>query len=562
MLSPLAAQIVQNGWVAEGVMAPIDADVAEQNGNLLTTLNQKGLITFSQAHQAYANANGFRYAELEGFRPHLESLRALPAEFARRVKVIPFEVSDDRIIFATTNPTDPTISNEIKQLFPDKVIALAYAPLDSIQRLIDQHYSAMQEARSVGADFEDDRPMQDEDTNLGSLGGGEEDAVVRILGLLVEQAVRDRASDIHIEPNQGGFDVRFRIDGDLVRVDGHDSTIGTRLVKLVKVNAKMKHSTSLVPESNGWRYTLANRSHVDFRVEASPVAWGEEVVLRLQESTTRAMSELGFSPYNLERYERAYTQPYGMILATGPTGSGKSTTEYSTLAALRDETRKIVTMENPVEIKMASGVSQTAINNDQGLTFASGLRSILRRDPDIILLGEIRDTETAQIAVDAALTGHLMLSTLHTNDAPGAVGRMRELGIEPFLLAESLLTVVAQRLVKRLCPACKVPLALSESAAADLGFGALPEERTFFAQNPAGCEACAGRGTRGRMPIHEVMYVDADLRNLISEGASQKLIAEQARLGGMTSLRQDGLEKAAQGLVDPIHLSTRVSRDR
>ena len=561
-LSRAAKAVERLGFMSASEIAPFDEEATQTGGNLLTMLGEAQKLDYNQLHRAYAMAKGYRYADLEGFEPEEEALRRLPADIARQIKVIPYVVEDTRVTFATARPTDPAIGEAVKLLFPDVSVAFAYAPEALIQRVIDGHYSAMQEARTVGRGYSDEEARGDDDANLGSLGGGDEDAVVKILSLLVEQAYQDRASDIHIEPNAREYGVRFRIDGDLVHVAAHDRAIGDRLVKLVKVRASMDHGTSLKPESGGYRATLASGGHIDFRVEATPVAWGDEVVMRLQEETLIPMSQLGFSPYNLERYTRAYTQPWGMIMATGPTGSGKSTTGYATLNELRHERRKIITLENPIEIRVPHGVSQTSINDLQGLGFGPALRSSVRRDPDILMVGEIRDSETASIAVDAALTGHLLLSTLHTNDAPGAVGRLRDLGIQPFLLAETLLTVVAQRLIKRLCDSCKEPLDIDAHGLARLGYEGLPDQGQFFSTSTRGCEACRGRGTKGRTAIHEVMYVDEDLRDLIGEKAPLRAITAQARKGGMTSLRQDGLEKAALGLIDPTELATKVARDR
>ena len=563
-LSPVASSIVDLGFMDEADVAKFDAEAVASERNILQDLVDAGRLTVVQTHQAYARQKGWEYADLEGdaYNPSIELLRLIPASMARELRIVPVRASEDRIVFASATPTAPKIRETLTPEFPGHSIRLYYAPAEIVDRVISTVYSAAEEARLVGERDEGELQAMagNEDANLGLLSDNDSDAVVQILRLLVEQAVKDGVSDIHIEPTATSVQVRFRIDGDLRTMQEHTRERGDRLVKLVKVEAELEHGSSRTPESGAFTRIVGGRQ-VDVRVEASPQEWGEEVTLRIQTSLSRNIKELGFSDYNLERYRRAYEQPFGMILATGPTGSGKSSTEYSTLAELTDESRKIVTLENPVETKIARGVSQTSINVKQGLTFAEGLRSILRRDPDVILVGEIRDRETADIAVDAALTGHLLLSTLHTNDAPGAIVRLRELGILPSLLAESLVGVVAQRLVKRVCVHCRIETNLTDEQRADLGFAGLTAEGTFYATNPKGCERCGGIGSLGRIPIHEVLLVDRHIRSLVARQAEHDELVAAAREGGMTSLREDGWEKAAQGIIDPFQLARVVSRD-
>ncbi|BDZ52490.1 hypothetical protein GCM10025867_47310 (plasmid) [Frondihabitans sucicola] len=562
-LSDAASSVVALHFMEESDIAPFDAAAREGKTNLLTDLVSAKRITALQSHEVFARLNGYMYANLDDavFQPTPELLRAIPASTARDLKVVPFRQDGERIIFATGDPNSLDMREQLTTLFPNASPRYFYAPAALVDHVIASVYSAAEEARLVGENDEADfRSTVSDDANLGLISDNENDAVVQILRLLIEQAVKDNVSDIHIEPTSSGVRVRFRIDGDLRVMQEHTKERGDRLVKLVKVEARLEHGSSRKPESGAFTRLVGTRQ-VDVRVEASPQEWGEEVTLRVQTSLSRNINELGFSEKNLTRFKKAYSQPFGLVLATGPTGSGKSSTEYSTLAELTDDSRKIVTLENPVETKIGRGVSQTSINEAQGLTFALGLRSILRRDPDIILVGEIRDDETAGIAVEAALTGHLLLSTLHTNDAPGAIVRLRELGILPSLLSEALVGVVAQRLVKRLCIHCRVPLHLSEEEREELGFGGLPAEGDFFTVSENGCDRCGHIGYRGRIPIHEVMLVDSKLRGLISRKAEHDELVDAAREGGMTSLREDGWEKAAQGIIDPYQLASVVSRD-
>jgi type IV pilus assembly protein PilB len=376
----------------------------------------------------------------------------------------------------------------------------------------------------------------------------EDDApIVRYVNLLVTQAISDRASDIHIEPTEHDLRVRYRIDGVLHEMQRSPKQIQGGVISRVKILSDIDIAERRKPQ-DGRMSVVHQGQKIDLRVASLPTVWGEKIVMRvLDNSTARlALRDLSFSERSFEVYQRAYSKPYGMILVTGPTGSGKSTTLYATVNAVSQPEINVITVEDPVEYRLP-GINQVQVNPKAGLTFAGALRSILRSDPDVVLLGEIRDHETAQIAVEAALTGHLVLSTLHTNDAASAVTRLVEMGIEPFLVGSALDAVVAQRLARKLCTKCREPY---EPAPADLrsaGFTWPDPSRPVELFRPVGCPACSGTGYRGRLALHEVMEVTETIeRHAVARSSAQE-VAATAHAEGMVSLREDGWQKVCEG---------------
>ncbi|HMD11038.1 MAG TPA: ATPase, T2SS/T4P/T4SS family, partial [Marmoricola sp.] len=390
----------------------------------------------------------------------------------------------------------------------------------------------------------------DEEDDLSKVKEIVEDApIVKYVNLLITQAIQDRASDIHLEPTETDLRVRFRIDGVLHEVMRSPKAIQSGVISRLKIMADINIAERRIPQ-DGRLSVNAHGKKVDLRVATLPTVWGEKVVMRILDNSTARLdlTDLGFSEDNFERYSRSFTKPYGMILVTGPTGSGKSTTLYATLNILSRPEVNVITVEDPVEYRLP-GINQVQTNNKAGLTFASALRSILRSDPDIVLIGEIRDHETGQIAVEAALTGHLVLSTLHTNDAPSAVSRLTEMGIEPFLVGSALDAVLAQRLARRLCSKCKEPYTPTAESLVASRFPwedgkPLPE---LF--RPVGCTNCSKTGYKGRLALHEVMLISEEIERLAVEKASATTIEHVAREQGMKTLREDGLSKVLAGVT-------------
>jgi type IV pilus assembly protein PilB len=372
--------------------------------------------------------------------------------------------------------------------------------------------------------------------------------LVRYVNLLLNQAISDNASDIHVEPSESNIRIRFRIDGVLKEMAPAPKEIQSAVISRLKIMSEMDIAEKRVPQ-DGRLSVVSGGRKIDLRVSCLPTVWGEKIVMRILDNTAAQMAlpDLGFSPGNLTRWRDAYERPYGMLIVSGPTGSGKSTTLYATLNAVARSEVNIVTVEDPVEYRIP-GINQVQTNAKAGMTFAAALRSILRADPDIILIGEIRDHETAQIAIESALTGHLVLTTLHTNDAPSVVTRLTEMDIEPFLIASALECASGQRLARRLCVKCKRPAEKTPAELAAVQFetpaGVIP---TFF--DPVGCSSCANTGYRGRIAMHEVMRMSEDIGKLTVRNASSEEIRQLSIEQGMRTLRQDGWLKVAQGMT-------------
>jgi type IV pilus assembly protein PilB len=376
---------------------------------------------------------------------------------------------------------------------------------------------------------------------------GEDAPIVRYVNTLIEQAIENRASDLHLEPSEGDMRVRYRIDGVLHEVDTVPRGVQSALISRLKIMSNVDITERRVPQNGRITVELGNRG-VDLRVATLPTVWGEKIVLRVLDTggIDLELKNLGFSEHNYDRFAESFTKPHGMLLVTGPTGSGKSTTLYATLSEISKPEVNIITVEDPVEYRLP-GVNQVQVNHKAGLTFAAVLPAILRSDPDIVLIGEIRDRVTAQLAIEAALTGHLVLSTLHTNDAPSAVTRLVEMGIEPFLVGSSLDCVMAQRLARRLCQWCKERY---EPTRTDLTAARWPYELIQAPTElwrPVGCRSCSTTGYRGRIALHEVMPVTEEIERLTVAHASAHDVQRAAIAEGMEMLRVDGMHKAAAG---------------
>jgi type IV pilus assembly protein PilB len=377
-----------------------------------------------------------------------------------------------------------------------------------------------------------------------------EDApIIKLVNLLITQAVNERASDIHIEPHERDVRIRYRIDGVLHEVMRSPKSIQSGVISRLKIMSDINIAERRIPQDGRVGLVVGGRA-IDLRVATLPTVYGEKVVIRIldKSSVLLNLQDLGFSEHNFTRYESSFRKPYGMILVTGPTGSGKSTTLYATLNIINTPERNIITVEDPVEYRLP-GVNQIQINPKAGLTFASALRSILRSDPDVVLIGEIRDRETAQIAVEAALTGHLVLSTLHTNDAPSAISRLLEMGIEPFLVSSAIDGVLAQRLLRVLCERCKELYAPTEEALIEAGIPLNPDGTAPKLYRPVGCQHCGKTGYRGRTSAHEVMLKTEEIERLTSERRSAEEIGRVAREQGMRILREDGIDKVLNGVT-------------
>jgi type IV pilus assembly protein PilB len=508
-------------------------------------LLSRGVVTEMQVARARATAADLDFVELIDYPVDRSAVTMVPAAVCRRHKVLPIGVRDGSLILAMEDPGDVFAIDDVRaglRMGVDPVVA----EKNDLRAAIDRYLRADDELNDLTSTLEEGRAHE---TAADITDGPDDDVpIVRFVNLLVSQAITDHASDIHIEPSETDVRIRYRIDGVLHEMQPAPKAIQNGVISRLKIMSEIDIAERRKPQDGRMSVRHGGRQ-IDLRVATLPTVWGEKVVMRILDNSNTSMSlrDLNLLERNFDVYAESYSKPYGMILVTGPTGSGKSTTLYTTLNAVARPEINVITVEDPVEYRM-KGINQVQVNPKAGLTFASALRSILRSDPDVVLLGEIRDHETAQIAIEASLTGHLVLSTLHTNDAPSAITRLTEMGIEPFLVGSAIDCVVAQRLARRLCDRCKTPTAYSPLQLAHLKFRVGPDENPTVYQ-PVGCQQCSNTGYRGRIALHEVMSVSEEIERLAVARASSAEIGRVAREQGMLSLRQDGWAKAKLGLT-------------
>ncbi|MBO8127352.1 MAG: type IV-A pilus assembly ATPase PilB [Firmicutes bacterium] len=477
-----------------------------------------------------------------------EIVDLVPRETALKHKVMPVEKRGDRLVVASADPFNVFAIDEIREATGLNVELLLATERD-IEDAINRHYGVQDVAETVIQTLEDEEEPVESEDELRQMG--DEAPIVRLANIIISQGVREKASDIHIEPQEKDVRIRYRVDGFLREVMKTPKRTQMALVSRLKILSKLDIAERRVPQDGQIKMTVDGKE-VDLRVSTMPTVYGEKVVLRILDKSSFLLDvdKLGFCPENKAKWREAMRRPYGMILVTGPTGSGKTTTLYATLAALNTPERNIVTVEDPVEYTLP-GINQVSINKKAGLTFASALRAILRQDPDIVMVGEIRDQETASIAVQAALTGHLVLSTLHTNDAAGTLTRLVEMGVEPFLVASSVIVAEAQRLVRSICPACKESFEVGRDELLEMGLSTpddvLKGRKKVTLYRGKGCSRCSQTGYKGRMAIQEIMTLNPKIRALIAENANSDTLKAAAIEEGMITLKEDGICKALKG---------------
>lgn len=517
----------------------VQKKTGERLGKALINL---GYISESKIIQALELQLGVPQVDLSTILITPEVAAAIPVAVAERYQVIPIKKEGRKLTLAMVDPTNFFAIDDVRMVSGcevEPVIASEGEIMRAISKLYGVHDLVEKAVNKL---------KPEENTPVSQMQTADDAPIIGIVNSLFSQAVRERASDIHIEPQEKVLRVRFRIDGVLREVASFTRDIQAAVISRIKIMSDMDIAEKRLPQ-DGRINIIEQGREIDIRVSTLPTILGEKVVMRIldKKAVILDINRLGFASNNLERYRRLYAQSYGMILVTGPTGSGKTTTLYSTLSEVHNDGKNTITVEDPVEYRL-NGINQVQVNPKAGLTFASGLRSILRQDPNIVMVGEIRDNETADIAIRAALTGHLVLSTLHTNDAPGAMTRLIDMGVEPFLVASSVLGVIAQRLVRVICPDCKKPYIPAPDATERLFLGLSPEQDITLYQG-TGCVNCSFTGYRGRMGIHEVMPVSARIRDLINRRVSADEIAHTAVNEGMLSMREDGIQKALEGLT-------------
>lgn len=519
-------------------------------GELLVEL---GHISQRDVLEALAGQAGMQFMDLDKVELDDKTVAAMPAETAQAYQIVPvkFDAATRRLEVALKSPDNFRAVDDLQLLMGFKVQAYVADPTQ-VDRLLKKHYAKTESVVDVVQELASDKKLaslagRGESMDLDAvLEAAEDNKVIKLLNLVLLQAIKDRASDIHFEPFEEEFKMRYRIDGVLYEMIPPPKHLGSAITSRVKVMANLDIAERRLPQ-DGRVELVVGGNPVDLRVAVLPTMHGESVVMRVLDRSNVELSldRLGLRPDDLEKINTLINKPNGIIIVTGPTGSGKTTTLYAALANLNTVDVKILTAEDPVEYDL-DGMCQVQINNEVELTFAKALRSFLRQDPDIILVGEIRDLETAQIAIQASLTGHLVFSTLHTNDAPSSIIRLLDLGVEAFLLTATVEAIVAQRLVRTICPKCKEPFAPTEEQLMELGLRPDDVKGRKFARG-RGCDHCNGSGYKGRMALYEIMVIDDEIREMMMKHASTNLLRNEARKRGMRSLRESGLMGIYEG---------------
>jgi type IV pilus assembly protein PilB len=529
-------------------------------GKLGETLIKLGFVSDEDITECLSQQFGVPSINLSHFEIDGSVIKLIPADVARKYNILPVNKTGATITIAMADPTNVFAMDDIKFMTGYNVEPVVASEL-GIKAAIDNYYGSASalELKKVMEDLQQSESAdlevmeEDEELDVAALAEGAEEApVVKLVNLILTDAIKRGASDIHVEPYEKEFRVRFRIDGILYEIMNPPLKLKDAITSRLKILAKLDISEKRLPQDG--RIKLKKKlneknKELDFRVSVLPTLFGEKIVLRLldKDNLRLDMTKLGFEPESLAKFEEAIFKPWGMVLVTGPTGSGKTNTLYSALAKVNSPEVNIITAEDPVEFNLP-GINQVQMKESIGLNFAATLRSFLRQDPNIILVGEIRDFETAEIAIKAALTGHLVLSTLHTNDAPSTINRLMNMGIEPFLVATSVQLIAAQRLARRICQSCKEVVEMAPQALINLGFRK-DEIGTFQVFKGRGCDKCNNTGYKGRVGLVEVMIIDDDIRELILTGGTAIDIKKKAAEGGMISLRRSGLIKIKDGIT-------------
>lgn len=543
--SPVTGEINQIFTPSQPRHAAAPSDATSDFPAMPTSTEGMDENTEREYAMALAQGMSLPFVDLNEYQVDKEVISMVPDDLCRRNQLLPLSIVNGRITVAMANPKNFAAIDDVSASTGMPVIPMVAMPSqvkDAINRYLRANAELTELSHEIAATAK-------KEVDLESDSGEDASPVARFVSLLINQAIDDHCSDIHIEPQEDGLLVRYRIDGVLHVFQKAPKAMTQGVISRIKVMSDMDIGERRKPQDG--RITVKhNGQKVDLRVAALPTVWGEKIVMRILStpSGNLKVEDLNFSQRNFDVFSKAYNRPYGLVLVTGPTGSGKSTTLYATLGDVARPEINIITVEDPVEFRMR-GINQVQVNNKAGMTFAAALRSILRADPDVVLIGEIRDQETANIAIEASLTGHLVLSTLHTNDAPSAVTRLTEMGVEPFLLSSSLAAVMAQRLARRLCKKCKRQDTATEAELRTLGVPHMPDTPLPKIWRPVGCRECANTGYSGRVAIQQVMGVDSTMEDLIARGATSIDIDKAAKEQGMTTLRKDGWQKALQGIT-------------
>ncbi len=558
---PLGQILLEKGLIDQEQLdeaLKVQKNTTEQIGRILMDL---GYVTERDVLRANADQLGIPFLELDQTSIDEDVAKAIPQSVVQRYSAVPIRRSGNRLTVAMTDPTNVFALDDIRLITGYEIDPMLASP-DDIGSLMadvdgggaantqDELQTALQALDGdLGAVISDDLDIAaaGTDEDVGRAQAMEDEApIIRVVNVVIQQAIKDRASDIHVEPDRRGVRIRYRIDGVLHEVMRVPKYVHAPLISRIKIMGDMNIAERRLPQ-DGRIHVRHEGKEYDLRVSTMPTVFGEKCVMRIldQSSVLIGLNKLGMLPETQAELESVIVQPNGMILSTGPTGSGKTTTQYSILNKINSVEKNISTIEDPVEYQLP-GLNQVHVNRKAGLTFASAMRSFLRQDPDIMMIGEVRDLETAETAIQASLTGHLVLSTLHTNDAPSAITRMMDMGVEPFLIASSIIAVLAQRLGRRICPNCKEPYKPPAEALQRVGFTVEDMENVVFYRG-RGCEQCRHTGYRGRTGIFELMMINEEVQDLTVKRAPLSEVRNAALANGMKTLKQDGFQKVLEG---------------
>ncbi len=559
------SSLIENSEYIHSILLSNDVINEEQSGlasqlvsksdgelNMVSALKKLKFIDDGKINAAIAKEYGMEIVDLDKAMIEQPVIDALPANIAKEYKTIPIEIVDGILKVAIADPTDLDTLDSLRFILKRDVDAVI-APIDQIKRMIDHYYGSLNEnVDSFLKDIEgsdkivstQDQGFKEEDEDSSA----EDAPIIKLVFIIIMEAFKRRASDIHVEPLEKKFRIRYRIDGVLVEVDSPPKYLQANIISRLKIMAKLDISEKRVPQDGRIQLKVMDKS-IDLRVSTVPTSHGESVVMRILDKSSIMMdiSSLGYFPDDIDTVTKIISMPDGVFLVTGPTGSGKTTSLYAFLNTVNKPTRKIITVEDPVEYHL-EGINQVQVNASIGMTFAIALKAMMRQAPNIIMVGEIRDGETAEIAVNAALTGHFVLSTLHTNDAPSAVTRLIDIGVKPFLVASAIRAIMAQRLVRRICPDCSEDYEPTEAEMQIMGIDKETAKKATFKKG-RGCAECNNSGYKGRFGIIEMFILTEELQDLIFKGASSFQLKEAARKAGMRTLREDGVRKVMAGMT-------------
>ncbi len=548
--------------------------VADQTGqkDIVKILVQLGKVGEREALQAQAQELGIAFVDLDRQQIDSSALNVVREQIAKNHSVLPVKKEGNILYVAMSDVTNIPAQDAVRLASGLRVIPVLALP-GAIDDAIRKYYGGSNgngaaaiektdnapasgsfnaDIRSAIASAQIARPAkEDDDPNADAEQMAEQAPIIRLANAMIQQAILDRASDIHVEPQERSTRIRYRIDGVLMEAMTVPKNLTAALLSRVKIMADMNIAERRIPQDGRIEVRNTGKDY-DLRVSSIPCPYGEKIVMRIldKQSIMIGLEKLGFTDENQLKIEEITNQPNGMFLCTGPTGSGKTTTQYSVLNRLNTVGVNIITVEDPIEYQL-NGIAQVQVNRKAGLTFATGLRAFLRQDPDIIMVGEMRDLETAEIAIESSLTGHLVLSTLHTNDAPSATLRMIDMGVEPYLISATVVGILAQRLARKLCNECKEPYEISAMDLRRFGMIATDPDQMVTIYKPVGCENCRNTGYRGRTGIHELMHMNAEIAEMVVRRAALHDIKEAAKANGMKELREDGLHKVLTGVTDP-----------